>query len=71
MARGENLTPLGVGENEWEDVSDISKYPLWQNRRNSKVFSNDSGKTWWELNEATIKKAKEKFKIKSKKSGDG
>ena len=44
LLRFENLTPLGKIEdapNEWTDHSGISGSPVWQNGRNSKVFSND------------------------------
>lgn len=47
LLQHENLTALTDSPDEWEDRSDISGYPLWQNNRNSKAFSDDAGKTHW------------------------
>lgn len=46
----ENLSPLTDNPEEWEDRSDMSGYPFWQNKRNSKAFSRDGGKTYRLLN---------------------
>lgn len=42
----ENLTALTSDPEEWIDRSRESGGPLWQNARNSKVFSKNGGKTW-------------------------
>lgn len=42
VVKFENLTPLGTTEDEWMDCGD----GLWQNKRNSVMFSRDKGKTW-------------------------
>lgn len=44
-----NLTPLTDDPEEWEDRSEMSGYPLWQNKRNSSAFSTDVGRTYWLL----------------------
>jgi hypothetical protein len=45
LMKGENLAPLTADPAEWEDRSDISGYPLWQNNRNTQIFSTDGGVT--------------------------
>jgi hypothetical protein len=45
LMKGENLAPLTADPLEWEDRSDISGYPLWQNLRNTQIFSTDGGAT--------------------------
>jgi hypothetical protein len=45
------LSPLTSDPAEWEDRSEISGAPLWQNRRDSSVFSADGGKTWYSVSE--------------------
>lgn len=45
----ENLAPLTDSPDEWYDRSVESGYPFWQNRRNSKAFSRDGGKTYFLL----------------------
>lgn len=50
LSNFENLTPLTSNPDEWDDVS-YQGNPLWQNKRNSAVFSNDGGKTWWHIDE--------------------
>ena len=47
------LSPLTSDPAEWEDRSEISGTPLWQNRRDHAVFSTDGGKTWYSLDEQT------------------
>jgi hypothetical protein len=44
---GGNLMPLTDDPAEWEDRSEISGYPIWQNKRNSRAFSRDGGKTYY------------------------
>ena len=45
LANFKNLTPLTDNKNEWVEV--IKN--LWQNKRNSKAFSKDGGKTYYFL----------------------
>ena len=44
-----NLTPITSSADEWDDVSEMSGYPHWQNKRNSKYFSKDGGKSWYSV----------------------
>lgn len=46
-----NLAPLTNNSYEWNDVSDFSGTPVWQNNRNSEAFSEDGGKTYYLLSE--------------------
>lgn len=48
-----NLTPLTDDPEEWFDVSQMSGYELWQNRRNSSAFSKDGGRTYYLLEDRT------------------
>ena len=48
LARYKNLTPLTDNPDEWIDRSEESGYPLWQNKRNPKVFSKNRGKDYIE-----------------------
>lgn len=43
------LSPLTSDPAEWFDHGECSGTPLWQNRRDSAVFSTDGGKTWYTL----------------------
>jgi hypothetical protein len=47
----ENLSPLTSDSGEWIDRTEMSSYPLWQSKRNSKAFSEDGGKTYYLLDE--------------------
>ena len=47
----ENLKPLTDKSEEWDDKSEMSGYPIWQNNRNSKAFSHDGGMTYWLLSD--------------------
>ena len=40
------LSPLTTDPEEWDDRSEISGTPMWQNRRDSAAFSTDGGQTW-------------------------
>lgn len=42
-----HISPLTSSPDEWEDRSEQSGYPMWQNRRDSAAFSNDGGITHW------------------------
>lgn len=46
LMRWEPLTPITSDPDEWYDRSGESGGPLWQNKRDSKAFSKDGGKTW-------------------------
>jgi hypothetical protein len=43
------LSPLTSDPAEWQDRSEISGSPLWQNRRDPAMFSGDGGQTWYEV----------------------
>lgn len=46
-----NLKPITDNPNEWLDTSTITGGTpgLWQNKRNSTLFSKDAGKTYWSI----------------------
>lgn len=46
------LTPLTYAEDEWDNVSDATGEPMWQNKRKPDVFSRDHGVTWYCLDGA-------------------
>lgn len=46
-----HLSPLTDDPEEWENRSEMSGTPMWQNRRNSAAFSEDGGKTFWLVTE--------------------
>lgn len=48
----EPLTPLTYEPDEWIEVCNVPGSELWQNRRDSKVFSADHGKTHYRLGDA-------------------
>jgi hypothetical protein len=52
LLNGENLAPLTSDPAEWEDRSEETGKPFWQNNRNSKAFSEDGGQTWWLIDTA-------------------
>jgi hypothetical protein len=41
------LSPITSQPDEWIDRSEMSGYPLWQNRRDSRAMSHDGGRTYW------------------------
>lgn len=41
------LSPLTPDPDEWEDRSEISGTPLWQNRRDPAAMSTDGGQDWY------------------------
>lgn len=51
LLRFRPLAPLTDDRADWIDQSGPSGYPLWQNRRDSRAFSGDGGKTYWLLHE--------------------
>lgn len=50
----ENLKPLTNNPAEWDDRSEISGVPLWQNKRNPCYFSTDGGMTHWHVESASV-----------------
>jgi hypothetical protein len=49
------LTPLTSDPEEWMEVSEHAppdQRPVWQSRRKSSCFSNDGGKTWYDIDPA-------------------
>lgn len=46
LLRYQPLSPLSGDPAEWEDRSEMSGYPLWQNVRDSRAMSRDGGKTY-------------------------
>ncbi len=54
LANFETLTPITSDPDEWMDISEIcggEKGKMWQNKRNSALFSEDGGKTWYDVND--------------------
>lgn len=47
----EHLTPLTDDPDEWEDRSQVSGSPMWQNTRNPAAISYDGGRTYYNVNE--------------------
>ncbi|MFD9223833.1 hypothetical protein ACFWDI_28470 [Streptomyces sp. NPDC060064] len=46
LLRYEALTPITDDPAEWQDCSEMSGYPIWQNVRDSRAMSADGGKTY-------------------------
>lgn len=46
LLKQEALSELTSDEAEWEDLTEMSGHPCWQNKRDSRAFSKDEGKTW-------------------------
>ena len=52
LAQWKTLTPITSDPAEWMSVSDGQAHgdlPVWQNRRQSSCFSNDGGKTYYDI----------------------
>ena len=47
LVRYQPLTPLTYEPDEWNEVGD----GMWQNKRKSSTFSDDGGKTHYDLND--------------------
>jgi len=56
IARWDVLTPITSDVDEWEDVTHYGDpdVPMWQNKRNPAYFSNDEGKTWWNVDDKKV-----------------
>lgn len=52
LLRFQPLSPLTSDPADWEDRSEMSGTPLWQNVRDPAVFSTDGGKTWRDVRAA-------------------
>lgn len=50
LASFKPLSKITSDPDEWNDVSGMSGKPMWQNKRCSSSFSEDGGKTWYDLN---------------------
>jgi len=46
LLKYEHLSPLTSDPDEWEDQSERSGVPMWQNRRNPRAISVDRGRTY-------------------------
>jgi hypothetical protein len=52
VASFKTLTPINADNpDEWMDVSEMSGKPMWQNKRDSEIFSEDGGKTFYNVND--------------------
>lgn len=51
LAAYEPLTPLTFDADEWIDRSEMSGTPMWQNTRQSTIFSEVPGVSWYNLDE--------------------
>lgn len=49
LAKFKTLTPITDDPDEWTDVSSMSGRPFWQNKRDSRYFSEDAGQTWYSI----------------------
>ena len=55
VANYDTLTPITSDPEEWTDIADMCDgEKLWQNKRCSRMFSNDGGKTWWDVDEKGV-----------------
>jgi hypothetical protein len=52
------LSPITSDPEEWEDRTEMSSSPLWQNKRDSAAFSNDGGHTWYYVDDRANDKGK-------------
>lgn len=49
LAKFQNLSDITANEAEWEDISEMWGSAHWQNKRNSALFSEDNGKTYYNV----------------------
>jgi len=54
LSNFDNLTPITNDPEEWMDRTEMSGKPFWQCRRNSAMFSEDGGKTYWHVDDSEI-----------------
>lgn len=47
VANFKPLTELTDANDEWNDVSEMSRRPMWQSRRRPDAFSMDAGRTYY------------------------
>jgi hypothetical protein len=48
LANHRSLTPLTGADDEWDDVTEMSGSPLWQNKRCPEVFKNET-EAWLQI----------------------
>lgn len=52
LSNFETLTEITSNPDEWiNDLEMGGSAKLWQNKRNPAIFSEDGGKTWWNVND--------------------
>ena len=52
VANFRTLTPVTSAPDDWFPVEQVAgKDVMWQSKRNPALFSNDAGKTWWDVND--------------------
>lgn len=58
LMRFDPLTPLTNDPDEWMEVEGFGKLKAWQSRRNSSCFSNDGGRTYYDIDERPSRRRK-------------
>ena len=51
VANFKPLTKITSDPSEWNDISETSGKPMWQSNRQPSLFSEDRGKTWYDIDE--------------------
>ena len=51
VANFKPLTKITSDPSEWDDISETSGKPMWQSNRNTSLFSENCGKTWYDIEE--------------------
>ena len=60
VANWDALSPITSDPEEWGDISaECSGEPMWQNKRCPRFFSNDGGKTWYDVNAKNVEAVQE------------
>lgn len=49
LLKFENLSPINDDPSTWIDVSDAAGRKMWQSKRNARLFSEDDGKTYYDV----------------------
>lgn len=63
LGKYKTLTPITDDPNEWTEISEgIDGKPVWQNKRNPSIFSENKGKTWHSVDDKKRKKNRSKHK---------